>query len=108
MTDWQKRPESKRYTFGAAEFIAQMAAADRFRGAISSVQPGEVIEISGARFEVVERVEPDELIVRRLPHLSAAHGAPYGTEAPAGWCPVCGGKDGEHKPGCEPAPGDIV
>jgi hypothetical protein len=27
---------------------------------------------------------------------------------PDGWCPICGGKDGEHKPGCEPAPGDIV
>lgn len=29
-------------------------------------------------------------------------------EAPDGWCPICGGQDGEHKPGCAPMPGDIV
>lgn len=31
----------------------------------------------------------------------AAEDAALEREIPDGWCPICGGNDGGHKPGCE-------
>lgn len=29
-------------------------------------------------------------------------------DTPDGWCPVCGGQDDQHMPGCEPEPGGFA
>lgn len=61
----------------------------------------------GPLFEFPTRRETEKAIAAMLPicdcegpqKIGPGYHAPYCSAHP--WCPNCGGKDGEHKPGCQ-------